>query len=60
MDELKDVKKVAYGTATKLEVLERDYFIQVKMLNEKFDNLSEDIKDLTCELRTWNKNKTKL
>lgn len=51
MEELKDVKKVTYLTSTKLEVLERDYLLQVKYLNDKFDHLTDSMAELTKEIK---------
>jgi len=51
MEELKEVKKVTYLTSTKLEVLERDYLLQVKYLNDKFDDLSDSMTELTKEIK---------
>lgn len=51
MEELKEVKKVTYLTSTKLEVLERDYLLQVKYLNDKFDDLSDSMAELTKEIK---------
>ena len=54
MDELKEVKKVTYMTATKLEVLERDYMLQLKHLNTKLDDLTDVVTDLTKEIKNLN------
>lgn len=54
MDELKEVKKVSYATATKLEVLERDYMLQLKHLNSKIDDLTDVVTDLTKEIKNLN------
>lgn len=51
MEELKEVKKATYLTSTKLEVLERDYLLQVKYLNDKFDDLSDNMVELTKEIK---------
>ncbi len=51
MEELKEVKKTTYLTSTKLEVLERDYLLQVKYLNDKFDDLSDNMVELTKEIK---------
>jgi peptidoglycan hydrolase CwlO-like protein len=54
MTELKDVKQTAYLTATKLEVLERDYMLQLSHLNDKFDDLYDAVSDLTKEIKNLN------
>lgn len=54
MTELKEVKKTAYITATKLEVLERDYMLQLKHLNTKLDDLTDVVTDLTKEIKSLN------
>ena len=54
MDELKEVKKVTYMTVTKLEVLERDYMLQLKHLNTKLDDLTDVVTDLTKEIKNLN------
>ena len=54
MDELKEVKKVTYMTVTKLEVLERDYMLQLKHLNTKLDDLTDVVTDLTKEIKSLN------
>lgn len=54
MTELKEVKQTAYMTATKLEVLERDYMLQLKHLNTKLDDLTDVVTDLTKEIKSLN------
>lgn len=54
MSELKEVKQTAYTTATKLEVLETDYRIQLNHLNDKIDDLTDSIGSLTSEIRSLN------
>ena len=54
MDELKEVKIVAYKTKTKVEVIEKDYINKVENLNEKFDMLYDAVKELTTEIKTLN------
>jgi flagellar capping protein FliD len=54
MDELKEVKIVAYKTKTKVEVIEKDYINKVENLNEKFDMLYDAVKELTSEIKTLN------
>lgn len=55
LNELKLVKEMAIDTKQKLAVLESNYIIQVQTLNDKIDDLKETIKDLTCELKEYNK-----
>lgn len=51
MEELKEVKEVAYDTKTKVKVLENDYLNKVTMLNQKFDLLAENIKELNSNIK---------
>lgn len=55
MDELKEVKMIAYNTKTKVEVLENDYINKVNQLNEKFDLLYGAIDKLTTKIEELNK-----
>lgn len=55
MQELKDVKAVAYKTKTKVEVLENDYLNKIASLNEKFDLLYTAIDRLTTKIEELNK-----
>lgn len=50
MQELKEVKSVAYKTATKVEVLETKHI----NIDEKFDDLKSSIKELTQEIKNLN------
>ena len=51
MNDLKQVKEVAYETKSKLKVLENDYLNKIDQLNQKFDMLNESIKELTKEIK---------
>jgi peptidoglycan hydrolase CwlO-like protein len=55
MDELKEIKKIAYDTKEKVAIMEVDYLNKVSNLNEKIDGLQEVIKELTIELKEFNK-----
>lgn len=55
MNDLKQVKEIAYSTQSKLMVIENDYLNKISALNDKIDGLQETIKDLTLELKEWNK-----
>ena len=55
MQELKDIKEVAYKTKTKVEVLENDYLNKVNSLNSKFDLLYNAIDKLTDKIEELNK-----
>lgn len=54
MQELKDIKEVAYKTKTKVEVLENDYLNKVDALNKKFDLLYNAIDKLTTKIEELN------
>jgi peptidoglycan hydrolase CwlO-like protein len=51
MNDLKQVKEIAYETKSKLKVLENDYLNKIDQLNNKFDMLNESIKELTKEIK---------
>lgn len=55
MQELRDVKEIAYKTKTKVEVLENDYLNKVNSLNDKFDLLYNAIDKLTNKIEELNK-----
>lgn len=55
MQELKDVKELAYKTKTKIEVLENDYLNKISQLNSKFDMLYTAIEKLTTKIEELNK-----
>jgi flagellar capping protein FliD len=54
MEELKEVKEVAYSTSTKVKVLENDYVNKVQQLNDKFDLLAESLKELNKNIQKLN------
>jgi predicted RNase H-like nuclease (RuvC/YqgF family) len=54
MNEIKEIKTVAYATKEKVSVIEVDYLNKVSNLNEKIDGLQETIKELTTELKEYN------
>jgi peptidoglycan hydrolase CwlO-like protein len=56
LSEIREVKIMAIETKQKLAVLEVDYLNKVSSLNDKIDALQETIKDLTRELKEYNKN----
>lgn len=55
MQELKDIKEIAYKTKTKVEVLENDYLNKVNSLNDKFDLLYNALEKLTNKIEELNK-----
>jgi hypothetical protein len=55
MQELKDVKEIAYKTKTKVEVLENDYLNKISVLNQKFDMLYVALDKLTTKIEELNK-----
>lgn len=55
MQQLKDIKEVAYNTKTKVEVLENDYLNKVNSLNDKFDLLYNALEKLTNKIEELNK-----
>jgi len=55
LNELREVKEMAIDTKQKLAVLETDYINKVAQLNEKIDDLQDVIKELTQELKEYNK-----
>jgi hypothetical protein len=52
MDEIKEIKDLAVGTKSRVEVLESESLLKNQYLNEKFDNLSATMKDLTQEIKS--------
>lgn len=54
MDELKEIKLLAYSTSTKVKVLENDYVNKVQQLNDKFDLLAESLKELNKNIEKLN------
>jgi len=55
MQELKDVKTMAYETKGKLEVLSNDHTNKYDNLTTKMSELKEVITDLTKEIKQLNK-----
>jgi len=55
MNDLKQVKEIAYSTKSKLNVIENDYLNKIDQLNQKFDMLNESIKELTLEIKNSKK-----
>jgi uncharacterized membrane-anchored protein YhcB (DUF1043 family) len=55
MDELKEVKDVAYTAKNDLSVLKNDHINKYEHMSEKFDILCESVKDLTKEIKELNK-----
>jgi hypothetical protein len=55
MNDLKQVKEIAYETKSKLNVIENDYLNKIDQLNSKFDMLNESIKELTREIKNIKK-----
>lgn len=55
MDELKEVKDVAYNAKNDLSVLKNDHINKYEHLTDKFDVLCESVKDLTKEIKELNK-----
>jgi predicted RNase H-like nuclease (RuvC/YqgF family) len=60
MNELKDIKQVTYSNKTKIEVIENDYLNKTANLNEKFDSLTNAIKDLHVNIKELNNKIDKL
>ena len=56
MDDIKSVKELSYKSSTKIEVLEREYFIKIERLDEKFDLLYNAIEKLTDKLENLKTN----
>lgn len=52
MDEIKEVKDISFTTKSRVDVLESKSFLENQHLNEKFDNLSSTMKDLTSEIKS--------
>lgn len=55
MDELKEVKDVAYTAKNDLSLLKNDHLNKYEHLTEKFDILCDSVKDLTKEIKELNK-----
>lgn len=54
LEDLKDVKKMAYDTEKDLEILKTDHINKYNRLEEKFDDLFEAVRDLTKEIKSLN------
>ena len=54
MDELKEVKNIAYNNKNKIGIMENDYLNKINALNDKFDLLADNIKELTREIKNLN------
>jgi peptidoglycan hydrolase CwlO-like protein len=55
MNEMEKIKEVAYDTKNRLNVLENDYTNKISQLNNKIDDLQLVIRELTSELKEFNK-----
>ena len=55
MDELKEVKNVAYEARNELNILKNDHINKYEHMTEKFDTLCESVRDLTKEIKELNK-----
>jgi uncharacterized membrane-anchored protein YhcB (DUF1043 family) len=55
MDELKEVKDVAYSAKNDLSLLKNDHINKYEHMTEKFDTLCESVRDLTKEIKELNK-----
>ncbi len=55
MDELKEVKDVAYSAKNDLSLLKNDHINKYEHMTEKFDTLCESVRDLTREIKELNK-----
>jgi hypothetical protein len=56
MNEIKEVKSMAIDTKQKLAIVEVDYLNKVAVLRDKIEDLQETLKELTAELKEFNKN----
>lgn len=56
MEELKEVKVIAYDTKSKVQVLENDYLNKIDTLNHRIDMLYNSIDKLTSKIEELNKN----
>jgi TolA-binding protein len=54
MDELKEVKGLAYENSTKIKVLETDYINKIDQLNQRMDLLYKSIEKLTEKIELLN------
>jgi hypothetical protein len=55
MDDLKEVKTMAYDNKSQIEVLKTDYKNKIENLTEKFDELKLTMSELIKEIRELNK-----
>lgn len=55
LDELEKIKMVAYENKNRINIIEVDYLNKINVLNDKFDDLKEVIKDLTLEIKELNR-----
>jgi len=55
MDELKDVKAMAYENRSKIDVLQVDYKKKIDNLTEKFDELKLTMSELIKEIKELNR-----
>lgn len=56
MDELKEIKLLAYENRTKIKVLETDYINKIDSLNQRMDLLYKGIEKLTEKIELLNNN----
>ena len=59
LEDLKDVKKMAYDTEKDLEILKTDHLNKYNRLEEKFDDLFDAVRDLTKEIKSLNQQLSK-
>lgn len=55
MDELKDVKTIAYENKSQIDLLKLDYKNKIDNLTEKFDELKLTMSELIKEIKELNK-----
>jgi peptidoglycan hydrolase CwlO-like protein len=54
MDELKEVKNMAYDNSNKIAVLQVDYKNKIDNITEKFDELKQTMSELIKEIKELN------
>jgi peptidoglycan hydrolase CwlO-like protein len=54
MDELKEVKNMAYDNSNKITVLQVDYKNKIDNITEKFDELKQTMSELIKEIKELN------
>jgi peptidoglycan hydrolase CwlO-like protein len=54
MEDLKRVKEVTYETKNKVAVIENDYINKIDALNDKFDLLATNLKELNQSIKELN------